>query len=598
MRLVLHDGAARGEHLMRRHDDGVWELFVGGARAGNRYSYRVDDMVPRPDPASRFQPLGVHGPSEIVDPSSYRWTHTNWSGISPAELILYELHVGTFSETGTFRGAAARLPELRELGITAIELMPVADFAGERNWGYDGVALFAPSRAYGHPDDLRALIDAAHTLGLAVLLDVVYNHLGPEGAYLPEFNPRYLTDRHSTPWGAAVNLDGPGSHLVRRFIIDNAVHWVREYRLDGLRFDATHALIDTSPTHLLRELRDVVKRVAPEPIVLHAEDYRNLDGIVRADAASGWGFDGVWADDFHHIVRRLVAGDEHGYYADFQGTTDELSRTIRQGWLYIGESSRHLNAARGTDPSAVPMNRFIVCIQNHDQIGNRAFGDRLNHQIDPATWRAISALLLTSPMTPLIFMGQEWAASTPFQFFTDFEPELGNLVTQGRRREFQDFPQFSKSDARERIPDPQSKSTFEASRLNWHERHDPQHEKALALYRDLLALRRTEPGLQASAKTAGEAVALDNDTIAVRRRCRDHCIWTIARLRGGGRAELSRLGVDEADARGDWELWRTTEDAAFACDPTPVHIEAGPNAPLVGFARPGAVIFKVATRHP
>ena len=597
VRVALYGGAAHGEHLMRRDDQGLWELFVRGVRAGERYSYRVDNLPPRPDPASRFQPLDVHGPSEIVDPFAFRWTSTEWPGVvAPAELVVYELHVGTFTEAGTFRGAVERLPELRDLGITALELMPVADFAGDRNWGYDGVALFAPSRAYGRPDDLRLLVDRAHALGLAVLLDVVYNHLGPEGAYLPEFNPRYLTGRHSTPWGPAVNLDGPGCHMVRQFIIDNAAHWIREYRVDGLRFDATHALIDTSPTHLLRELADVVRTVAERPIVLHAEDHRNLDGIVRTDVACGWGFDGVWADDFHHVVRRLAAGDEHGYYADYQGTTGELARTMRQGWLYTGETSRHLNTPRGTDPSVVPMNRFVVCIQNHDQIGNRALGERLNQQVDPPTWRAVSALLLTAPMTPLIFMGQEWAASTPFQFFTDLSPGLGALVTEGRRREFQYFPEFSTPDARERIPDPQSKRTFEGSKLKWEERREMPHAKSLALYRDLLALRRTEPALQASSETAARAFALDHDTIAVRRGARDHCLWILVRLRGGGSAVLSELDEAKADASGQWELLRTTEDPVFACDPSPVHVTTGAGAPAVRFTRPGAVIFKVAAR--
>ncbi len=580
---------------MSRDDEGVWDVFVPGADAGQHYSFRLDNLPPRPDPASRFQPLGVHGPSEVVDPATFSWTDSGWRGTPLAELVVYELHVGTFTTAGTFQGVTDRLPALRELGITAVELMPLADFAGDRNWGYDGVALFAPSRAYGRPDDLRTLVDRAHALGISVLLDVVYNHLGPEGAYLPEFNPQYLTDAHTTPWGAAVNLDGPASCMVRRFIVENAVHWVRDYHMDGLRFDATHALIDTRPTHFMHDLAATVRKAAPRALVLHAEDHRNLDEIVRGDIPGAWGLDGVWADDFHHVVRRMVAGDEHSYYADFEGTTDELARTIRQGWLYTGETSRHLKTARGTDPSAVPMNRFVVCVQNHDQVGNRALGERLNQQIDAATWRALSVLLLTTPMTPLLFMGQEWAASTPFLFFTDLNPELGNLVTEGRRREFQDFPEFSTPDARERIPDPQSACTFQASKLRWEERAEPAHAAVLALYRDLLALRRAEPALQASAHTTGEAFALDAGTIAVRRQAHDECLWVVARLRGDGCADLTQVAAAESGAT--WQLVRTTEDPRFAIDPAPVHVTMAAAGPAVRFARPGAVICKASTRR-
>jgi maltooligosyltrehalose trehalohydrolase len=570
-------------------DDGVFELTVPGVTPGQRYSYRIDGSMPRPDPASRCQPEGVHGPSEVIDPSRYQWHDAAWRPAS-RDLVIYELHVGTFTPEGTCAGVTSRLEYLRDLGITAIELMPVADFGGSRNWGYDGVSLYAPSRAYGSPDDLRALVDAAHGLGLAVLLDVVYNHLGPEGAYLPQFYPDYLNASHQTPWGAAVNLDGEGSAPVRRFIFDNALHWIREYHIDGLRLDSTHALVDESPRLFMREFADTVRSGAGRPVLLFAEDFRNLSDIVGTDAESGWGFDGVWADDFHHAIRRIVAGDCHGYYADFTGTAGELARTIRQGWLYTGQHSLYHRCPRGTDPSAIPMHRFVVCLQNHDQIGNRAVGDRLHHAIDEPTWRALSVILQTSPMTPLLFMGQEWAASTPFRYFTDLEPGLGRQVTEGRRLEFRDFPEFADPAAREAIPDPQSAATFESSRLCWNELESPRHARVLELYRALLRLRRGNRALGASDALAGDAFAPDDESLVIVRQGSGGEKWLIAaRLRGGGPMDLDR-GVSLSEGR-SWSVVMTTEDPAFAADPCPPLIDV--SAPgRIGFARPGAVILR------
>jgi maltooligosyltrehalose trehalohydrolase len=593
VRLVLH-GERTAEHPMERSEEGIWTLFVPGLEPGRRYGLRRDDLPERPDPASRFQPLGVHGPSEIVDPAAFRWTDASWHGPSPAELVIYELHVGTFTDAGTFAALRERLPDLRDLGVTALELMPIADFAGDRGWGYDGVALYAPSRAYGQPDELRALVDRAHALGIAVILDVVYNHLGPEGAYLPEFYPQYLDHGQSTPWGPAVNLNGPGANIVRQFITDNALHWVREYHLDGLRFDATHALIDRAPTHFLRELAATLRAASPTRLILHAEDYRNLDDIVRDDRPTAWGLDGVWADDFHHVVRRLTAGDEHAYYADFRGTAEELACTIRQGWLYCGERSTHLNVARGTDASTIPMHRLVVCIQNHDQIGNRAFGDRLHHEVDAATWRAASTILLTVPMTPLLFMGQEWAAATPFRYFTDLHPGLGEMVTEGRRCEFKDFPEFATEHLRNQIPDPQALATFESSRLRWEERALPPHAASLALYKYLLRLRRTNPAVQAADDLSGEAFALDEQTLAIRRSSTARRFWIVARLRGAGLVDLADLEAAKREACDTWRVLATPEDPEFAVDPMPVQVSARCGGPRIAFARPGAVIFSVS----
>src|SRR6266542_215975 len=422
--LALHDGRAKGEYPLPRDSEGVFDRIVDAAAPGDRYSYRVNGGDARPDPASRFQPDGVHGPSQVIDPSQFAWTDGRWGGRPTAVRIVYELHVGTFSPEGTFAGAASRLEALRDLGVTVIELMPVADFPGSRNWGYDGVCLYAPSRAYGSPDDLRRLVDRAHQLGIAAALDVVYNHLGPEGAYISEFNDRYFTDTRSTPWGQALNLDGDGSAMVRRFIVENALHWVREYHLDGLRLDAIHTLLEVDNGAIIRELGREVRAASPRPVFIHAEDERNLAAIVEETPRGGWGLDGLWADDCHHVIRRLLAGDNHGYYADFGGTTREVAQTLRQGWLFVGQKSERLGTERGTDVSGVPMNRFIVCLQNHDQVGNRALGDRLHASIPAESWRAASALLLTAPMTPLLFMAQEWSASTPFRYFTDLEADL------------------------------------------------------------------------------------------------------------------------------------------------------------------------------
>jgi maltooligosyltrehalose trehalohydrolase len=589
--LVMHDGAALGTYSLPCGESGLADRMVDGAAAGDRYSYRINGGAARPDPASRFQPEGVHGPSQVIDPTAFQWSDGHWGGRGAADLVLYELHVGTFSPEGTFAGAAARLDALRDLGITAVELMPVADFAGERNWGYDGVCLYAPSHAYGHPDDLRHLIDRAHHLGLSVMLDVVYNHLGPEGAFLPEFYPSYFTDRHSTPWGNALNLDGPGSEMVRRFIADNARYWIREYHVDGLRLDATHALIEDDRGAIVREIVQAARGAASRPVFIHAEDHRNFAPIVQDRAAGGWGLDGVWADDFHHVMRRLLAGDDHGYFTDFRGTTEELARTIRQGWLFTGQRSRHKGADRGTDASQVPMHRFVVCLQNHDQIGNRAMGDRLHTAIAPEAWRAASAILLTVPMTPLLFMGQEWSARTPFQYFTDLEPDLGRLVTDGRRREFSDFPEFSNEAGRGRIPDPQLPSTLASGRLNWPERDEPAHAAVLALYRALLALRLDHPALAASEQTSGDAEATDDSSLVIRREEQGQVFWVAARLKGSGSINLAPLAEARGDEKGEWTVLLSTEEPLYAADPVPPQIDPQPGGPVIFFARPGAVIF-------
>lgn len=464
---------------------GYFERFVEGLTPGARYRYLLDGDGPFPDPASHYQPDGVHGPSAVVDPSAYDWSDADWSGIRRDELVFYELHVGTFSAEGTYAGVQKRLGYLKELGVTAIELMPVADFPGDRNWGYDPAAFYAPSRTYGTPDELRALVDAAHEEGLAVFLDVIYNHLGPDGAYLAAFAPMF-TDKHETPWGQAINLDDTHSEGVRHLFIDNAIHWLQEYHFDGLRLDATHALKDDSDTHFLAELHDRVEaEVDPPHRHLIAEDPRNLNHFVQPRAEGGFGLDGIWTDDFHHQMRHLTAGDSEGYFANFAGhTAEQIATTVRDGWYYQGQIAPASGAPFGTDASAVDPEACVICIQNHDQVGNRPQGNRLTDGIPLSVYRAATALLLFAPETPLLFMGQEWAASTPFQFFTDHNEELGEQVRQGRREEFEDFSGFQGE-----IPDPQDPATFERSRLDWGESERDHHARTRALYRDLLALR-------------------------------------------------------------------------------------------------------------
>lgn len=456
----------------RLRDDGVREVFVAGLQAGARYGYQLDGQGPFPDPASRFQPDGVHAFSEVIDPV-FPWSDQSFESAPWKESVIYELHCGAFTPKGTFRTAMEKLSALRSLGVTAVELMPIADFPGRWNWGYDGVCLYAPSRNYGRPEDLRAFVNRAHELGLAVYLDVVYNHFGPDGAYQRLFHPDFYTPGVQTPWGDGLNYRG----LARQFFVENALYWIAEYHIDGFRLDATHAINDESDPHFLAELQDAVGHRA----VVIAEDSRNLTSLLRKD-----GLDAVWADDFHHHIRRALAGDRAGYFSDFDGSPANIARTLQNGWFYEGQYSQYHGHARGTPTDDLERNRFVICIQNHDQIGNRAHGERLNHQVSAESYRAASALLLLAPETPLLFMGQEWGASSPFQYFTDHHEQLGRLVTEGRRREFADFLEF----AHIGVPDPQAASTFFRSQLKWAERDQPAHAAMLHWYMRLLALRK------------------------------------------------------------------------------------------------------------
>jgi maltooligosyltrehalose trehalohydrolase len=463
--------------------DGEDFIAVAAAAAGDRYAYLVDDGTPIPDPVSRFLPEGVHGPSEIIDPAAFHWNDEGWRGLALRDHVIYELHAGTFTPQGTFDGAIARLDYLKQLGITVVEVMPVAAFPGTRNWGYDGVSPYAVQASYGDPNGLRRFVDAAHRRGLAVILDVVYNHLGPEGNYLRKFGP-YFTAHHKTPWGEAVNYDSAGCEHVRRYVVENALYWIREYHLDGLRLDAVQTIKDDSPKHILAEIQERVQALARElgrTVNVIAETDENDSRYTRAVADGGYGLDAVWSDDFHHAVHAYFTSEREGYYAGF-GDPGQIARALREGYVFQGEHYPFWNAPRGTNAKDVPLPANVISLQNHDQVGNRAKGERLSMLIPRGAQKLAAALLLLAPHTPLLFMGEEYGETAPFQFFADFQdPELRKAVSEGRRSEFKDFD-FSE------VPDPEDLATFERSKLTW--TSVPENLAMLEWYRRLLQLRK------------------------------------------------------------------------------------------------------------
>ncbi len=504
--LLLEDDALP----MERHEDGTFVLTTR-ATPGIGYRYRVDGEGEVPDPASRHQPEDVHGPSAVVDPEAFEWGDGDWKGRPWEETVLYELHVGAFTPEGTFAAAREKLDYLADLGVTAIELMPLSDFPGGRNWGYDGVLPYAADSSYGTPEDLKGFAQAAHERNIMVFLDVVYNHLGPEGNYLPLYAPGFFTERHETPWGAAINFDGEGSRNVRDFFIHNALYWLEEYNLDGLRLDAVHAIKDDSEKHFLVELAERI-RSGPglnRHVHLVLENEENTSSHLRG----GHLYDAQWNDDIHHALHTALTGEDVSYYADYaDAPVRSLGRCLAEGFAYQGEPSRHRGNRRGEPSGDLPPLSFVAFLQNHDQIGNRAFGERVTELAPPEAVRAAAAVYLLSPQVPMLFMGEEWGASAPFAFFCDFEESLAPLVTEGRREEFAKFPEFSDAETRERIPDPSAEATFELSKPDWKERDAPEHERWLRLYRELLALRRTEiiprlkgvPGGEARYRLVGE----------------------------------------------------------------------------------------------
>ena len=475
---------------LQRLDQGYWQTDVAEPNLAQGYRYSVNGGSAVPDPRSRWQPHGVHGASFIAT-GPFAESRQDFRAVPLSRAIIYELHIGTFTEEGTYAAALKKLPHLIELGVTHLELMPLATFPGTRGWGYDGVDLFAPFPAYGTPSELHAFVQACHSHGLAVLLDVVYNHLGPDGNYLGHFAP-YFTDRYRTGWGAAINYDGPQSDEVRRFVVDNATMWLREYSFDGLRLDAVHAIFSFEAVHLLEELSAAVKNLGEElgrSFVLIAESDLNDPRLVRQPTHGGYGLDAQWVDDFHHALHRFFTNERDGYYADFAGLQD-VATALRDGYVYQGQYSAHRGHRHGRAPACVAAHQMIVSAQNHDQIGNRAQGDRMSMMLQMHQVKAVAALTLLSPFVPLLFQGEEWAARTPFLYFTDHEnPELGRLVAEGRSREFSSFSWQGT------VPNPQDQQTFLRSKLNWSELREPAHAEVLEWYRSLIRLRRGKPVL-------------------------------------------------------------------------------------------------------
>jgi malto-oligosyltrehalose trehalohydrolase len=476
---------------MRAGSGGWHTLLDAGARPGTRYQYVLPDDLRVPDPASRFQPQDVHGPSEVIDPTAYQWRDGSWVTRPWHEAVIYELHVGTFTEAGTFRAALERLEHLVMLGVTAIQLMPIADFPGARNWGYDGVLLYAPDSTYGRPEDVKAFVDAAHARGIMVLLDVIYNHFGPDGNYLPRYAPEFFTDRHRTPWGAAFNYDGSNAKPVRDFVIHNALYWIEEYHLDGLRFDAIHAIVDEGPKHVLEELAERVRACRQWPVHLLLENEDNeVHWLSRDSPKLPAHYTAQWNDDIHHVLHVAVTGEGEGNYADYLDKTDFLARALAEGFAFQGEIMPFRGAARGEPSAALPPLAFVAFIQNHDQIGNRGFGERLSLIAPSEAIRAIAAVYLLLPQIPMMFMGEEWGSVRPFPFFCEFAGDLAEAVRRGRREEFAKFPAFKDELLRARIPDPQAASTFASAKLDWAEAKEPDHAAWLSFYRGLLRLRR------------------------------------------------------------------------------------------------------------
>ncbi len=487
---------------------------------GARYRFRLPDGLDVPDPASRLQSGDVHDPSIVLDPDGYAWRHGDWRGRPWHEAVVYELHPGAF---GGFAGIARRLPELKELGVTAVELMPIADFPGRRNWGYDGVLQYAPDTAYGTPDDLKALIDDAHGIGLMVFLDVVYNHFGPDGNYLHVYAKQFFDESQHTPWGAAVDFRQPP---VRDFFIENAVYWLIEYRFDGLRFDAVHAILQ--PEFLDDMAAAIRNRIEPDRHVhLVHEHGRNVASHLRR------GFDAQWTDDTHHCLHILLTGEHEGYYADYREPARLLARCLSEGFAFQGEISGYFGGPRGEPSGDLPPTAFVICLQNHDQVGNRAFGERLTRLADPKALEAATALLLLAPFIPLLFMGEEWGSERPFLFFTDHNPELAELVRKGRRDEFRHFAAFADAERRAQIPDPNDPGTFRASIPDFDAAGDPPHRRRLALYRELLALRhaRIVPRIPGTRSTGARAIG--ETAVRAAWRMGDGALLTIATNLGG-----------------------------------------------------------------
>jgi maltooligosyltrehalose trehalohydrolase len=556
-------GKSRSVFPLAPEGHGYFSGHAAGARAGMLYRYQLDEGEQTvPDPASRFQPDGPHGASQIIDPASFEWSDRGWAGIRMAGQIIYELHIGTFTPEGTWEGATRELVELKNAGITTVEVMPVSEFPGSFGWGYDGVDLFAPTHLYGGPDDFRRFVDRAHALGLGVILDVVYNHLGPDGNYLNLFSEDYFTDRYNTEWGTAINYDGQNSGPVREFFITNAGFWIAEYHLDGLRLDATQTIYDTSTTHVIAEITERVRQAAGHrSTIVIAENESQQTKLPRPVNQGGYGVDGLWNDDFHHSARVALTGQREAYYTDYCGKPQELVSAVKWGYLYQGQYYKWQKKRRGTPSFGLKPSTFVNYIQNHDQISNTGYGTRLHELTDPGSYRAMTALLLLAPGTPMLFQGQEFGASAPFVFFADHEPKLAALVRKGRLDFLSQFRSLTSPEARARIPDPCSVETFKACKLDLSERE--KHQATYRLHRDLLMLRREDPVFRAQGGGGIDGAVLGDEIFVLR-----------FFAPGDDRLLLVNLGKDQLlepapepllapHENMQWRVLWTSEDAAY-----------------------------------
>ena len=501
---------------LTREEDGYFSGWAPEAAASTRYRFRLDNKSELyPDPASRFQPEGPHGPSVVVDPASFEWHDGSWRGITLEGQVIYEMHVGAFTPDGTWLSASRELEELKTLGISVIEVMPIHEFAGRFGWGYDGVNLFAPTHLYGEPDDLRRFVDTAHSLGLGVILDVVYNHFGPDGNYLKDFSPDYFTDRYHTDWGEAINFEGAKAAPVREFIISNAGYWIDEFHFDGLRLDATQNIYDRSAEHILAAVtRKVRHAAAGRGTIVVAENEPQHTNLARPADQGGYGIDGLWNDDFHHAAMVALTGHNEAYYTDYFGQPQELISAIKWGHLYQGQRYKWQKRRRGTSTFGLKPATFIHYLQNHDQIANSGTGRRIHYLSHPGCYRAMTALLLLAPQTPMLFQGQEFAASSPFNYFADHQPELAAAVRQGRREFMSQFPSVASSEAQEGLPDPVDRATFEACILDFSERI--KHAPVYRLHRDLLKLRKEDAVFSAQRPGGVDGAVLNGQALVLR----------------------------------------------------------------------------------
>jgi maltooligosyltrehalose trehalohydrolase len=515
-RVTVVLGAGGDEDVaLAAETSGYFSGFVPEAAESTLYRFRLDEGGPYPDPASRFQPEGPFGPSRVVDPATFRWTDAGWTGAPLREQVIYELHVGTFMAEGTWEGARKRLGDLADLGVTCIEMMPVAEFPGRFGWGYDGVNLFAPTHLYGEPDDLRRFVDEAHGHGLAVILDVVYNHFGPDGNYLREFSPDYFTDRHRTDWGEAINFDGPGSGPVREFFLANARAWIDEFHMDGLRLDATQSMFDESDDHVLAAIgREVRAAARGRETIIVAENEPQHTRLVRPRERGGYGLDGLWNDDLHHSAMVALTGKREAYYTDYRGSPQELISAVKWGYLYQGQRYKWQRSRRGTPALDLPPSAFVAFIENHDQVANSAFGRRVHQVTSPGRYRALTAFLLLSPPTPMLFQGQEFASSAPFLYFADHAGELGDKVREGRAAFLTQFPSIASPEMMATLPDPSDPDTFERCKLDFAERG--RHESIYAMHRDLIRLRRRDPVFRAQRPHGVDGAVLGPEAFLLR----------------------------------------------------------------------------------